>query len=355
VITRREYVEVGATVPGRVTWLGAEDGDRVAAGAVLARLDDLTLRAARQEAVAVRATAAARLADLRAGTRPEEIEEGRAHLAETEAALRLASVTLQRAEQLWEQHVIARNDLDVARTGVELAVSRRDAAAQRSAILELGPRAESVAIAEADVARADAAVQQAAARLAETVILAPFDAVVMEKLREVGDFVVPGGVDRRGSGSALFRLASTSDPRIEVEISETSIGQLAPGQQASIALDAAPGRTYHGALSKISPSANRQKATVKVELDVLDSDAAMKPEMTAKVTFEGARDARPRTSPTLRIPPSAVVDAGSGPAVFVVRAGVARLSPIDSVREGDAIVTSDPHALSDGQQVRVNQ
>jgi HlyD family secretion protein len=212
-----------------------------------------------------------------------------------------------------------------------------------------------VAIAEADVARADAAVQQAAARLAETVILAPFDAVVMEKLREVGDFVVPGGLDRRGSGSALFRIASTTDPRIEVDISETSIAQLTRGQQASIVLDAVPGRTYRGVLTKISPSANRQKATVKVELDVLDADAAMKPEMTAKVTFEGARDGHDTPSPKLRIPPSAVVDAGSGPAVFVVRAGVARLEPVDGVREGDMIVTSDPHALSDGQQVQVNK
>jgi HlyD family secretion protein len=285
VVTRREYVDVGATVPGRITWMGVEEGDRVPAGTVLARLDDRELRAALSAARAAHATAEAQLAELRAGARPEEIEEARATVAEADAALRLARTTLARAERLAAQDVIAQQELDVARAEVERSESRREAATQRHALLLKGPRAESIAIAEADVARAAAAVEQAAVRLDETVIRAPFDGVVLEKLRELGDFVVPGGVDRRGSGSALFHVASSADPQVEVDVSEASIAQLAPGQPAEIVLDAVPGRTYHAAIAKIHPAANRQKATVKIELAVIDADSAMKPEMTAKVSF----------------------------------------------------------------------
>jgi HlyD family secretion protein len=367
VVTQREYVDVGSTVVGRVAWVGADEGDRVPAGGVLARLDDRELGAAHREAEAALATAEARLAELRAGPRDEEVEEARALLAEAEASLQLAAANHDRAEQLFAAGVIAAQALDTARSAKAVADSRRGAAAQRYALVKQGPRAEEVAIAAADAARARAAAEHAAARLAEAVIRAPFDAVVLEKLRDVGDFVVPGGIDRRGSGSALFRIASTADLRIEVEVSESSVAGLAGGRGASVVLDAAPARTYRARVAKIHPSANRQKATVKVELDVLDADAAMKPEMTAKVEFDRAA---PRSadllSTGLRIPSSAVVETASGSAVFVVDGSAARLQPValgaaaaseveiaQGLRDGDLVVTSDPHRLIDGQPVRI--
>ncbi len=370
VVSRRKYVDVGATVPGRIVWLGAEEGDHVRTGGELARLDDRLLAATHQGAVAALATAEARLAELRAGSRAQEIDTAQAFLAEADANLRLATATFQRAARLLAEGIIALHELDVAQNARDLAASRRQAAAQQYELVRLGPRAESIAIAVADVARASAAVRQAAAQLDETVIRAPFDGVVIEKLRDTGDFVVPGGLDRRGSGSGLFRIASTAEPRVEVEVSESSIAQLADGQPASVVLDAAPGHTYRARLTKIHPSANRQKATVKVELDVLDADVSMKPEMTAKVEFVAVASAETAATVSTRIliPSSAIVHTASGSAVFVVSDGVARAQPVrlraagesevdilEGLHDGDLVVIRGPRTLSDGQTVQVVQ
>ena len=365
VVTRRKYVDLGATVPGRIVWIGVEEGDRFEAGQPLARLDEDELRAQRQLAGATLEAAEARLSELVTGPLPEERARAKAQVDEAAAILRLAERTLARDEELAREGIVSLYQLDAARSEAAAAQARWQTAGEAYNLLRRGARAEVIRSARAEVARSHAGLDQARSRLDQTVVRAPFRGVVLEKVRDVGDSVVPGGVDRRGSGSAILRVASDDDLRVEVEVSEVNLAQVKLGQPARVVLDAWADKAYEGRVAKLLPSANRQKATVKAEVALLSSDALVRPEMGAKVQLMDASDTVAGTSVRLLVPKTAIMHAPDGPTAFVldgervrtrrVQLGPARGDLVEvgsGLAEGQYVVVKDQDKLRDGQRVR---
>lgn len=234
VVTGDRYVSLGARVPGRVTEYLVEEGEEVAAGQPLVRLDDRHYAAAVREAEASRRVA--------------------------EANARYRRVELSRLRRLHS----------------------RDAASQAA----LDAMENQLAVAAAEVDRLSARVAQLRLDLEETLVRAPTDGMVLEKLKEVGEMAVPGGF--AGSGE-LIRIANLEELRAEVDVNETDLAKVLLGQPSEIVPDAFPERRYTAEVAKLYPQINRQKGTLRVEVRILSPDEVLRPDMSVRVHFLSER------------------------------------------------------------------
>ena len=319
VVARRKAV-VSAKIQGRLAELRVEEGSRVRAGEVLARLESLDY-----EASAARAKAA--------------IQRAEADLAENERQLRLAT-------ELTRGNVLAEDQRQAAESRVKMAAAM--------------------------LAQARADAQFAEAQLQNTVIRAPFAGVVVKKMAEVGESVapIPPGVNLSTSSGAIVALADLATLEVEADVSESNVAKLETDQPAEVSVEAFPDRRYRAALRQVIPTADRTKATVQVKVTILDKDKDLKPEMSAKVTFlEKAAPARAGSQPAaavITVPKAAVATRDGRTVVFEIVAGKAVLRGITAGAErqgevvvkegltgGETLVANPPESLKDGAAVRI--
>jgi HlyD family secretion protein len=312
-------IRLGTTVLGTVGAVAADEGDEVAAGAMLARLDDREARGDVAQARAGVAEARARLEGVRRVSSPVAAGE----LLRAGAALEQAERELERARALAASGGIARRDLEEAERAVDVAQSRRDDAAARAASSREGA---DVRLAAASLVRAEAALEAAEARLARTVLAAPADATVLERHAEVGDVVQPGAV--------LFVLARRGETRLEVEPDEKSLALLRVGQEGLASADAFPGERFRATVRRIAPAVDPDRGTVRVELLVPEPPAYLRPDMAVSVEIAaGARDG------ATVLPAEAVRDLGTeAPWVLAIERGVAVRRPVVLGLRGEGAV-----------------
>ncbi len=319
-VVARNRVDVSSQITGRIEALLVDEGERVERGAVIARLDATDLRAQRAQAQAAADAAAARLAELTAGSRPQEVAAAKAEVAQARATAENADRELRRLRDLFRAEVVARTRLEQAERDAEVAAARLRAVEERTALVELGPRPEQVAAARAELASARANAAYIAALLEKTVIRAPISGTIVEKLVERGETVTTGFIGDRGAKSALVSMADLTDLQVEADVNEADIRKLRPGQPAAITPDAYPDRVYRAELAEIAPRANRQKATITVKAKVLAPDARLRPEMSAKITFL-ERPVPDEARPVVLAPRAALTERDGRAGVFVVRDG----------------------------------
>jgi len=313
VVTGDRYVQVGVRVPGRIDRYFVEEGQTVQKDAALVQLDDRDYRAA--------------LARIEAGVRVAR------------ANLTLAESELNRGEALRGKAVISQQEFDVL--------------------------ANKAAVARATVSQLDAELQQAKVNLEYTTLRAPTDGVVLAKLKEVGEIAVPGGF--AGSGD-LIRLANMSDLRAEVDVNEADLNRVRMGQPAEVIPDAYPDRRYPARVVKLYPQVDRQKGTLKVEVQLTAPDDKLLPDMSARVTFLEAEPGDNGTEPqtTVLVPAAALHRAAAGGNfVWVVSDARVRQTVVDTAGDvgedvriatglngGESVVVGDA-PLEDGQRVTV--
>lgn len=232
---------------GRIVALTPREGDRVAAGDELARLDTAELDARRLQAQAQVAAAQARLAELLAGSRHEEVASARSASAAAADRLTDAERDLERAELLFAGKAIPRENLDKARLAVELARRQQEQVGQQLRLVEQGPRSETIDAARAQVAQAAAAVATLDATLANTRLLAPFAGVVTVRHREPGEVV--------GAGAPVLSLLNPDDRWVRIYVPENRLGLVTLGQAATITADTFPGRGYTGEIAHLASEA----------------------------------------------------------------------------------------------------
>jgi RND family efflux transporter MFP subunit len=249
-IVPRRAATVGSQITGQLRSIQVTEGEHVVAGQVVAYLDS---------SLADSALAAAR-AQVRI------------------AAAGVAALNVQHGEAL---RVVARGEALKARGFVTMASLTANRA-------QAGTLAAQIAEASANVAAARAAADGAAVAVGRHVIRAPFAGVVINKNAEVGEVISPisagGGFTRTG----VITLVDMSSLGAEVDVNEAYISQVQPGQRADLNLDAYPGKTFEAVVAAIVPSADRNRATVRVRLDIASLDPRMLPQMAAKVTFHRA-------------------------------------------------------------------
>ncbi|MFO8174450.1 MAG: HlyD family secretion protein [Gemmatimonadota bacterium] len=239
--------DLGFQMAGRIDWIGPDAGDPLEAGAEAARLDMAELEARKRSSEATVEAARAVLQEMTAGSRPQEIAEGRAALRAAEERLEDARRDLARARRLHEGGAISQEALDKAETGARVAEAAAEQARERVDLLEEGPRQERISAQRAQVAQAQAGLAQVEAALANARITVPFDGVVTIKHREPGETVQPG--------APVLTLMDPGDRWVRIYVREDRIGQVQLGQEATISSDSYLDRTYRGRVIFIADEA----------------------------------------------------------------------------------------------------
>lgn len=328
-VTARRQATVSAQITGTLTEVLIEEGDHVAKGQILARLEDSGYRANLDAARAGEQAAQAQVVQLQA-----QLKQAEADASRQNALVGRGLVSTQAAEQ--------------ARTAV--ASYRAQIVAQQRQV----------------------AVAQAQARVAQvnydyTVVRAPFAGVVTDKAAQVGEIVSPlsagGGFTRTGVGT----IVDMDSLEIDVDVNEAYIGRVQPGMPAEAVLDAYPDWTIPAHVIAIVPAADRGKATIKVRVAIEARDARIVPDMGVRVSFLEQK-ARPGNAPPkgVLLPAAAIVTRDGRTQVFVVDDGVAHAHPVTpstepfgdlrlipaGVATGATVVVSPPPALHDGSPVQ---
>jgi RND family efflux transporter MFP subunit len=333
-VTARRQATVSSKITGKVVDVLVEEGMVIHEGQVLAHLDDSTLR--KQLA----------LAEAQLGSQ-------RGSLAETQVRLKEAELNRQRVRRLKEQGISTQANVEAA-----------DAAADSlKARLALGQ--QDIAVAERQVAlrRQD---------LDDTVIRAPFSGVAVSKDAQPGEMISPvsagGGFTRTG----ICTLVDMKSLEVEVDVNESYINRVRPGQKAVATLDAYPDWQIPARVIMPVPTADRQKATVKVRIGLEKlEDPRILPDMGVKVAFldeaQGAAAAAP-ARPAVEVPRAAVRKDGGSDVVLVVKGGKVErravgLGPtsgddvtvLSGLYGGELVVIEGPADLKDGAAVAVKQ
>ena len=294
-IVARHKHELGSKVVGRVAWIGVEKGDNVSRGQLLVKLEDREYRARLDQAKANLQATRTRLDELKAGSRPEEIEQGEAELRRAEADLENARLERNRLERLYQDRLIPEHELDNAQSRYKMAQSAVTAAQKSYELLKLGPRQERIEQARAAVQQAEAGLNYAQTMLDATEIRAPVSGTVLRRIAEVGEMITTSFAGEMGAKSAVVALADLSDLQVELDISQADFNRISGENACQMSPEAFPERVYPCELDEIAPEADRQKASIQVKVKILEPDEYLRPEMSARVTFleeEGQDDER---------------------------------------------------------------
>ncbi len=284
-IVAHHKIQIGSKVMGKVAWIGVEKGDKVRREQPLVRLDDREYRAQVEQAAASLRAAEARLTELQTGNRPEEVQRAEAELIRNRADLANAELEWKRLQTLLGSGAIAQQQVDNARSRADMAEAAVKVAERNFELMKLGPRSEQISSARAEVDRARANLEYAQTLLDATVIRAPIDGTVLQRIVELGEMVTTSFAGEMGAKSAVVSLADLMDLQVELDISQSDFNRLSNDQDCVMSPEAFPDRKYRCRIDEIAPEANRQKATIQVKVKVLEPDTYLRPEMTANVTF----------------------------------------------------------------------
>lgn len=297
VITASGHVEatevrVSAKVAGNVENIAVQEGDTVAAGQEIARLDTTDVRLALNAALAERSQADAERRLRVAGSRKEDIAEAEAQVQRAQADLRGAQEDLQRMEMLLASGSGTDKARDDARTRRDVAAATVEAAQERLRKLQAGSRPEEIDSAAARVAAADARIEQLKQQIADAVVKSPVDGVVTEKLVEKGELMT------RGTG--LVVISEIARPWLTVYVPEPDLGRVRLGQEAEVVTDAGQKRTgrvtYVSSQSEFTPknvqtSEERAKLVYKIKIGLDNADGLFKPGMPAEARLRTTEQA----------------------------------------------------------------
>ena len=327
-------VDISFKVPGKLIELNVDEGVYVKKGQVIARIDkdqvqqqrtrdqaslagsesqyQQTLTSVQWQRQTLESDIALRKAEIRAaqaqldqlvaGSRPQEIQQARAAVADAKAQHDQAQADWDRAQDLFKQDDISKQQYDQYRMRLDSTAAGLQQADEKLALVVEGPRKEDIEAARAQVARADAAlrasqanelelkrreqdvlahqadVSRARAQIAitdtqinDTVVRAPCDGVVLVKSAEVGEVLA--------AGTTVVTIGDIDHPWLRAYINETDLGRIKHGQAATLTTDSFPNKSYPGRISFIASEAEftpkqiqtheeRVKLVYRIKIDV---------------------------------------------------------------------------------------
>lgn len=245
---------------GRVAAVRAEEGDQVKAGTVLAVLDTRTLALQAEQAQAQIEVQRQNVLRLRNGARPQEVAQSRSRVTEAQADAARAERELARLQEIaatTQGRGVSPQDLDRARTSVQVAQARLADQREALRLTELGPRGEEVSGAAAQLKASQAQLAVLQHEIGQGELRAPVDAVVRSRLLEPGDMATPQ--------RPVFALALTQPKWVRVFVREADLGQVRPGMAARIFTDSRPGQPLAGRVGFIASVAEFTPKSVQTE------------------------------------------------------------------------------------------
>ncbi|NBO69692.1 MAG: efflux RND transporter periplasmic adaptor subunit [Bacteroidetes bacterium] len=175
--------------------------------------------------------------------------------------------------------------------------------------------------AQAQMKAQESAIRAAQVQVENTIIRAPFDGTVLTKNANVGEVITALGA-AAGARGAVVTLADMSSLEVEADVSESSLSKISQDQPVEISVSAIAEKKYAGIVSKIIPTADRGKGTVKVKIRFTDLDERVLPEMAAKVNFLRVESEKgPKEAPKILIPKTAVLNVNGNMIAFIVGPG----------------------------------
>ena len=336
-VTARRQATVSAQITGALTQVLIEEGERVSAGQVLAKLDDTAQRAALAQSVA-------------------QVQAAKAILVQVQAQLEQYRRDLQRNQDLIDRHLVSQQALETADTQVRTGAAQVASQLRQVELAEAGQRGAQV-------------------QLDYTTVRAPFSGVITAKAAQAGEIVSPisagGGFTRTGVGT----IVDMDSLEIEVDVNEAYINRVHANQPAEAVLDAYPDWTIPAHVIAIVPTADRSKATVKVRIAIDQKDPRILPDMGVRVSFleeaaKGGPEAGSRAATALRgllVPAGAIVEREGRSIVFTIEGDHAHATPVtpgqtygdlrqvEGLTTGARLVRAPPAELQDGARIVVNK
>lgn len=340
-ITPRRRATIAAKITGRVTGVFFDEGTRVAEGQLLATLDDLDVKRALDSAKA-------------------DGDSAQAAIADFEVQLKNSQIELRRAEQLQKAGVQTQEALDNATMAVDSLKAK-------------------IALAKQQVVAADSRIGVAQQAVDNCTIRAPFGGIVVSKDAQVGEMVSPNSAGGGFTRTGIATIVDMKSNEIEVDVNESYIAKVKEGQQVTATLDAYPDRPVPSKVRTVIPTADRQKATVKVRITILNLEKYdfILPDMGVKVAFleeeqavakEKGKNGEKGPQAVAFIPKSAVRSDSAASFVFLVRDGKLErravslgmdrgtdVAVLAGVTPGDSLVVKGPESLRDGDKVEIRQ
>ncbi len=320
-------VNVSPKSSGLLAALYVDQGDRVKAGQILARMDAAGLRAQLAQVQAQLAQVEAAYAKARNGSRSEEVGRARAQVSVAQAQGDLNAERVQRYRDLARQGAVPQDRLDEAVSADRSARASLAEAQQQLQELVQGSRSEDIAAARAQVEAARAQVAQIQTQLDDTVIRAPFNGTVTQKYATVGAIVTPttsASTTASATSSSIVALASGLEVRVNVP--ETDIAQVKRDQRVEVVADAYPDRTFEGRVRLIAPEAvvEQNVTSFQVRVRLVEGQAELRSGMNIDVTFIGSS-----IDDALVVPTVAIVTRRGKAGVLVADAqGKAQFRPV---------------------------
>lgn len=330
-VVARRLATVSSKVTGKIAEVFIEEGMTVAAGQILARLDDATAKAAYA------------LAD-------SQLTAAKAALAEIEVRLDEAQRNLDRIRPLREKQLVSVADLDTAEAGAKAQKARLDTAKSEVQVAE---RTRSLRQQDLD----------------DLKVRAPFAGVVVSKDAQPGEMISPlsagGGFTRTG----ICTIVDMASREVEVDVNEAYINRVRPGQKTEAILDAYPDWVIPSSVINIVPTADRQRATVKVRIGFDQLDPRILPEMGIKVRFleqPAAQQQAGASKAAAFIPADAILKSSNTSYVWLVKNNALTRQAISTgpdrsgtvevlagVSPGDQLALGSLDRFKEGQQVRI--
>jgi RND family efflux transporter MFP subunit len=342
-VTPRRRATIAAKITGRVTGVFFDEGTRVAGNQLLATLDDSDVRRQLDSAKADR-------------------DSSQAAIADYEVQLKNAEIEFRRTQQLVNEGVSTQQALD-------------------SATMTADSLRAKIVLAKQQVVAATARIAEAQQAVDNCTIRAPFAGIVVSKDAQVGEMVSPvsaGGFTRTG----IATVVDLHSNEFEVDVSEAYIARVFQDQPVDAVLDAYPDWKIPGKVRTVIPTADRQKATVKVRISITEPDHVrlfdpakeprILPDMGVKVTFlekepKKGEEAK-KSAAVAMVPAKAVRQDNTSKFVFVVKndtverravkTGEERGSDVEIIaglQPDMVVVVGGPDGLHDGQQVQVQK
>ena len=318
---------VASQIAGRVISLPVEEGEQVAAGQILARLDDRDQQAARLQALA-------------------GIDQSQALLAQAETALADATPIFDRDRDQQARGLISAEAFDTERADYDT-------------------KRTNVAIQQAGLTNAQANLAAANTALSETVINSPFAGVVTETNVQVGEIISPFGTGSF-TRSGIVTLVDMTSLEAQVDVNEIYIDRISRGQQVAITLNAYPDWQIPGKVIAVIPTADETTATVKVRIALGSRDPRILPQMGLQASFLGAASTGSAIGTGAVVGSNAVLSSGDTGTVFVINGNhvearhvqLGALNGNDQVileglAPGERVVVGNLAQLSDGMRIRV--
>jgi len=313
-VVARRQATLSAKILGKLVEVNVEEGQHVAKGQVVARLDDSNYAAS--------------------------LRQARALAAQARAGFGNAEAIFARYRRLRAQDAISTDAFENQRLAYDAART------------QLGV--------------ADAAVALAQSYENDTVILAPYSGVVTDKTAQIGEIVAPAAAGGGFTRTGIATIVDMDSLEVEVDVSENYIDRVRAGSDARVRLDAYPDWEIPASVIAVVPTADQSKGTVKVRIAISAKDARILPQMGARVTFQGL----PETigaNPAVQVPADAVRIAGETGTVYRIAGGEDRVEArqvrvgaqaagmvtlLAGVAADDRLAAGDLSRLSDGVRIR---